>query len=317
MRFPDPRRIATNGIELAVHSVGSGPPVVLCHGFPELAYSWRYQLPALAAAGFTAHAPDMRGFGQSDKPQGVEKYDIRTLCADLCGLLDNLDLGQALFVGHDWGAILLWQFALLYPERVQALVNMNVPFYPRTPVDPVPKMREILSDDFYIANFQLSREADDAFDADPQRFFESVMRRRPITREQFDAIPASKKRPYSMLRSMRKSTFPGEPLLSNEDLQVFVEAYRNGGFTPPINWYRNWTRNWEITEGVTQRVTVPTLFIGARDDVLIAPHHIEAMHRYVDKLDVVMIDECGHWTQQEKPDEVNRLLVGWLNQYKH
>ena len=312
MAFPEPSRLTTNGIELAVYSEGNGPAVILCHGFPELAFSWRFQLPALAAAGFRAHAPDLRGFGQSDKPSGVRNYDVLTLCADLNGLLDSLGLSEAYFVGHDWGALLLWQYALLFPEKMRGLVAVNIPFYPRTPVDPMIMMRKVLGPEFYIVNFQDSDDADRVFDADPDRFFRSVMRRLPITRKLYERIPANKKRPYSMLRGMEKNTFPGEPLLSDDELAVFSDAYRKGGFTPPINWYRNWSRNWELTEGVEQRVRVPTLFVGAEDDVLIAPHHIDAMRNYVDDLEIDMLSPCGHWTQQEQPERFNNILINWL-----
>jgi len=311
--FPAPRRVPANDIELAVYESGEGVPVVLCHGFPELAYSWRYQLPALADAGYRAIAPDLRGFGLSDKPDGILSYDVLATCADMTGLLDSLDLDDAFFVGHDWGALLLWQMALLHPERMRGFAALNIPFYPRPPVDPIIMMRQVLGDDFYIVNFQDSDEADRSFDADPERFFRSVMRRLPMTRARFDQIPVGKRRPYSLLHGMRKVHFGGEPLLSDDELLVFIDAYRRGGFTAPINWYRNWTRNWELTEGVKQRVCVPTLFVGAVDDILIAPHHIDAMRRYVDDLEVRMIDECGHWTQQEKPDELNRILLEWLS----
>lgn len=311
--FPAPRKIAANGIELAVYESGSGDPVVLCHGFPELAYSWRYQLPALSGAGFRAIAPDLRGFGLSDKPEGIESYDVRETCADMTGLLDALGLERAIFVGHDWGAILLWQMALLHPERMRGFVAVNIPFYRRPPVDPTVMMRDLLGENFYIVNFLDSDESDRAFNADPERFFRSVMRRLPITRAQFEQIPEAKRRPYSMLDGMRNSSFPGQPLLSEDELQVFVDAYRRGGFTPPINWYRNWARNWELTKNVEQRVCVPTLFVGAVDDILITPNHIERMRLYVDKLEIIMIKNCGHWTQQERPNEFNGILLEWLN----
>ncbi len=314
MSFPAAERIAVNGISLAVYSAGDGPPVVLCHGFPELAYSWRAQLPALARAGYRAIAPDLRGYGASDKPDGVEPYDILQLTGDMTGLLDALGLERAFFVGHDWGALLLWQLALLAPERMRGYSALNIPFYPRPPVDPMIMMREVLGDEFYIVNFQDSDVADRTFDTDPERFFRSMMRRLPITRAVYDRLGPDKLGPYSMLRAMQKDRSPGEPLLSDTELQVFVDTYRAGGFTPPINWYRNWSRNWALTAGVEQRVRVPVQFIGAVDDVLIAPHHIDAMRRYVDDLSVTMLENCGHWTQQERPDEVNRLLIGWLDE---
>lgn len=310
--FPEPRPVETNGVRLAVHEAGEGMPVVLCHGFPELAWSWRYQLPALAAAGFRAIAPDQRGYGASGKPAAVEAYDVEHLSADMTGLLDALGLERAVFVGHDWGALLVWQMALLAPERMRGVVAVNIPFYPRPPVDPMIMMRETLGPDFYIVNFQDSDEADRAFAADPARFLRAMMRRLPITREAYERIPEAKRQPFSMLREMLRDELPGTALLENDELQVFVDAFSRGGFTGPINWYRNWSRNWALTEGVEQRVRIPALFIGARDDVLIAPHHIEAMRPHVDDLEVHVIEDCGHWTQQERPRAFNRLLIDWL-----
>ncbi|HZX24065.1 MAG TPA: alpha/beta hydrolase [Woeseiaceae bacterium] len=313
--FPAPRYIDTNGIRMAIHEQGQGESedetVVLCHGFPELAYSWRLQLPALADAGYRAIAPDQRGYGATDKPAHVADYDIRHLVGDMTGLLDTLGLERAWFVGHDWGALLVWQMALLAPERMRGVVAVNIPFYPRPPADPVIMMRRLLGPDFYIVNFQDSDEADRHFAADPERYFRAMMRRLPVTREAFEQIPDDKRRPFSMLTAMDEPP-RGEDLLSEEDLQVFVEAFRRGGFTGPINWYRNWTRNWELTEGVEQRVRVPALFVGAEDDVLIAPHHIEAMRDYVDDLEIHRLGDCGHWTQQERPEAFNAILLDWL-----
>jgi pimeloyl-ACP methyl ester carboxylesterase len=309
--FPEPNYIETNGIRLALHEQGDGETVVLCHGFPELAYSWRHQLPALAAAGYHAIAPDQRGYGASDKPTAVEAYDIRQLTSDMTGLLDALGLERAWFVGHDWGALVVWQLALLAPERLHGVVAVNIPFHARPPADPIEAMRATLGPDFYIVEFQDSDEADRRFAAEPERFLRSMMRRLPVTREAFEQIPAEKRRPFSMLRTMDEP-LRGDDLLPDDELAVFTAAFRSGGFTGPINWYRNWSRNWELTEGVEQRVRVPALFIGARDDVLVAPRHIEAMKNHVEDLEVHMVRDCGHWTQQEKPEEFNAVLIDWL-----
>ena len=311
--FPESTRIATNGIELSTHIMGDGDPIILCHGFPEIAYSWRHQLPALAAAGYQAIAPNQRGYAGSSQPPNVTDYDIFHLIDDLCGLLDRFGQEQALFVGHDWGALLLWQMALLKPERIRGLIMLNIPFAPRRDIDPMVMTRDVLGDDFYIINFQDSDEADRAFDADPERFLRAMYRRLPATRAAFNRTPLKQRQAFSMLREMRKTDLPGTPLLEEQEFRVFVDAFRTSGFTAPINWYRNWSRNWAMTEGVEQRVGVPTLFIGANDDVLIAPEHIETMRRYVDDLEVHVLDDCGHWTQQEHPEAVNALMLAWLS----
>ena len=311
MSFPDPRFIETNGTRLAVYEQGEGAPVILLHGFPELAFSWRHQLPALAAAGFRAIAPDQRGYGRSDVPAAVGDYRIEELIADIDGLLDALELDSATFVGHDWGALVLWQMALRAPARIERQVILNIPHFPRLPVDPIEVMRQRFGDDFYIVNFQDSDEADRTFASDPVRFFDVMMRRGQISRKQFEQLPAERK-VLSLLGLMARGAVGGEPLLTESERDYYAGAYARTGFTGAINWYRNWTRNWETQAPYDDRITVPTLFIGATDDVVIAPEHIEAMKPLVEDLEVHMLEDCGHWSQQEQPDAVNRLMIDWL-----
>jgi pimeloyl-ACP methyl ester carboxylesterase len=311
MVFPEPRFVDTNGIRMAIYEQGRGPAVVLLHGFPELAYSWRHQLPALADAGYRAIAPDQRGYGKTDCPPAVSDYRIEELIADIKGLLDTLGLASATFVGHDWGALLLWQMALMSPEQIDGLVILNIPFLPRPPVNPIMLFRQRFGDDFYIVNFQDSDEADKAFAADPKHFFDVMMRKGQITREVFDQLPP-KMKSLSLLAVMGRKQSGGKPLLSDTERDYFADAFAASGFTGPINWYRNWTHNWESLEGFDQTVRIPTLFIGARDDVLISPSYIEAMKPHVTDLEIHMLEPCGHWSQQECPDEVNALMLDWL-----
>ena len=309
--FPSPTFIETNGINMAVYEQGDGRPVVMLHGFPELAFSWRFQLPALAATGFRAIAPDQRGYGRSDVPPNIEDYDMGNLIGDVHGLLDELDLETAILAGHDWGSLILWHMAMRAPERIDGLIVLNIPHIPRTPVDPIQVMRQRFGDDFYIVNFQDSDEADKAFAADPVHFFDVMMRRLPIKREQFDLLPAEMKS-LSLLKVMARAESGGAPLLSSEERDYYADAFAHTGFTGPINWYRNWTRNWEALEGLNETIDIPTLFIGAHDDVIVPLEFIEGMKPLVTNLELHMIDDCGHWTQQEKPDEVNALMLDWL-----
>jgi pimeloyl-ACP methyl ester carboxylesterase len=296
---------------MAVHELGEGPAVIMVHGFPELAYSWRHQLPALADAGYRAIAPDMRGYGKSDAPSGVDSYRVTQLIGDLQGMLDALHLDRAIFVGHDWGAMVLWHMALLAPDRMQSLVALNIPYYPRTPIDPIQMFRRGLGDEFYIVNFQDSDAADTAFASDPGHFIDMMMRKNQVSRAEFNKLPQAMK-VLSLLKVMQRRQSSGDPLLNDEERDYYVNAFSTTGFTGPINWYRNWTRNWQDIEGTSSVITVPTLFIGAADDVIIAPDHIEAMKPFVTDLTIEMLEPCGHWTQQERPDDVNRLLIRWL-----
>lgn len=306
--FPEPTMIELSDVTLATHIAGDGDPVVFLHGFPEIAYSWRHQVAALSSAGFQAIAPDLRGYGKSSQPQSVDDYTIQHLTGDAVGLLDALGLERARFVAHDWGAIILWQLALMHPERIESMAVLNIPFYPRPPIDPIAIFRHRHGDDHYIVNFQDSDEADRRFASDPERLFRRLMRRNQLSREQFEALPPEM-RTISLLKSFSRDEPAGEALLSDEELRVFVDSFKASGFTGGINWYRNMTRNWETTGDLEQTVRVPTLFVGARDDVVIPLDDIEAMRAHVDDLRIEMLAPCGHWSQQERPDDVNRLLI--------
>lgn len=307
--FPDPAFVAAGDLRMALYEQGNGPPVILVHGFPELAFSWRHQLPALAAAGYHAMAPDMRGYGLTDKPDGVRDYTIQKLSNDLEALLSARNIEQAVFVGHDWGAMLVWQMSLLVPHRMAGLVALNIPHIPRPPINPITYMRLKLGKDFYIVNFQDSDEADRKFAEDPAKFINTMMRRHQA---RSTGSNPGKRRPLSLLAELQRENPRGEALLGAAELQYYADAFAAGGFSGPINWYRNWKQNWKSTKGVSQVVKVPALFIGAENDRIISPKQIAAMKPLVEDLEIRMIADCGHWTQQEKPDELNEILLEWL-----
>jgi len=307
--------IATNGIRMRVTEQGEGPPVVLCHGFPELAYSWRHQLPALAAAGFRAIAPDQRGYGGTDCPSAVEAYDIHHLTGDLVGLLDALRIERAVFVGHDWGGIVTWMMSLLHPARTAAVIGVNTPYFPRPSAPPIGLMREIYGDNYYIVKFQEPGVADAALARDVRRVFTQLMRRGVPQAEHRARIAAATGRGMrNMVELIEQAAIPGEPFLSPEELQVYVDAFARTGFTGGINWYRNLDRNWETTpEIAAARIPVRSLMVTAEYDAALRPERAEAMRELVPDLEIVMIRGCGHWTQQEKPAELNAILVDWLS----
>jgi pimeloyl-ACP methyl ester carboxylesterase len=292
------RRIATNGIELSVHEEGpsSGPLVVLCHGFPELAYSWRHQIPALTGAGYRVLAPDMRGYGDSSAPDAIEAYDIAELCADVTGLLDSVGEQQAIFVGHDWGANVVWQLAVLAPERVRAVAGLSVPFVPRAPAAPIPIMRRHLGEDFYIVWFQQPGVADEALARD--------VRRTLTTSRQWTAQWAEEDG-----REPRRPDW-----LSEQELAVYVEAFERTGFTGGLNWYRNIDRNWELTAPVAERrIEQPAMFLTGELDLVRRFMPAEAMRGWVTDLRAeVVVPGSGHWVQQQAPGEVNVALLEFL-----
>jgi pimeloyl-ACP methyl ester carboxylesterase len=289
------RAIATNGITLHAIDEGSGPLVVLCHGFPELAYSWRHQIPPLLDAGFRVLAPDMRGFGRSSIPEQIEAYDIVTLCGDVCGLLDALDEESAVLVGHDWGANVTWHTALLHPQRVRAVAGLSVPLVPRAPAPPIEIMRANLGEDFYMVWFQQPGVADAGLARDVRRTLTSTRQWTAQWAEQ-DEEP---RRPE---------------WLSEEELGVYVDAFERTGFTGGLNWYRNIDRNWELTEPFAgRRVEQPAIFItGERDPVARFMPREVMRPLLADPRGEVVVPGAGHWVQQEAPEAVNDALARFL-----
>lgn len=313
--FPTATTVRTNGIDMAVHELGpkSGVPVVLCHGFPELAFSWRHQLPALAQSGYRAIAPDQRGYGGTSRPEAVDDYDMEHLTSDLAGLLDALGIEKAVFCGHDWGGSVVWAMALYHPERIAGVIGVNTPFFARPPLDPIQLMRARFGEDMYIVAFQKPGEADAILAADVARTFRFFMRKNAITAEEYAKRPQSERNPR-LVRALQsdESKWRGESVLDADEMKVFLDTYERTGFTGGINWYRNITRNWELAARFEPRVNAPALMIMAEDDVILAPALAEGMERFVPDLEKVLIRDCGHWTQQEKPAETNAAMLGWL-----
>jgi pimeloyl-ACP methyl ester carboxylesterase len=288
------RQVQIGGIDLHVAEQGEGKPVVLVHGFPELWYSWRHQMAALAAAGYRAIAPDMRGFGRSSAPEEVEAYDVVELCGDVAGLLDDVGAEEAAIVGHDWGANVAWHFALIHPERTACVAGISVPLVPRAPAPPIPIMRKHLGEDFYIVWFQEPGVADEALARDARRTL--------LTPEVWTAAWAAKD---------ENPRVP--PFMTEDDVAVYVEEYERTGFTGGLNWYRNIDRNWQRTAEYDERkIEMPALFMAGTRDSTMKWMSPDVMTSRVTDLRSEMVEGAGHWLQQERPGEVNAGLLGLL-----
>jgi pimeloyl-ACP methyl ester carboxylesterase len=306
--FGTPRFVHTNGIRMAVYGDGDGPPVVLCHGFPELAFSWRHQLAPLRDAGYRVLIPDQRGYGATDKPAPVTDYDMEHLTADLVGLLDAEGHERAVFVGHDWGAIVVWGLALLHPQRVAGVINLSVPFLDRGTREWVELWEERLGGDFYIVHFNRQPGvADAAFARNPRNLL------RNLYRTDFWNSPPRPLAPGMAMVNLVDDTSPapGRLMMSETELDYFVNAFARGGFTGPINWYRNFTRNWHRLATVPPHVPHPALMIHGRYD-MVQPN--PALAKFVPNVEVHTLD-CGHWIQQEQPEATNRLMLDWLRRH--
>jgi len=315
--LPAPQFADINGVRLAYYEAGPrvGVPIVFCHGFPELAFSWRHQIAALAAAGRWVIAPDQRGYGLTAGPEAVEAYDMEHLTGDLVGLLDHLGAEKAIFVGHDWGGIVVWAMPLLHPSRVAGVVGLNTPFIPRLPFDPIEMFRNAYGEDMYIVHFQKPGVADAQLGADVEKTLRFFMRRPKGAQEDFASRP-----PERRSLALQDGLAHYDPasddnqFLSPDELAVFVEAFKRTGFTGGINWYRNFSRNWRMAEGLPNRIDgIPCLMLMAEHDVVLPPSMADRMGDQIGDLEKVLIEGSGHWTQQEKPAEVNAALLDWLD----
>ena len=320
MSEPAQRIVEANGIRLNVAEQGAGPLVLLCHGFPESWYSWRHQLAALAAAGFHAVAPDMRGYGKSDRPDAIDRYTIFHLVGDMVGVLDALDAATAVIVGHDWGATVAWQAALLRPDRFRAIAALSVPFRPRGKAPPTTNMPRTADAQFYQLYFQEPGAAEAEFERDVRATIRNILYVASGDAPRGNAggggvgmVP----RGGGFLRGGgAPATLP--PWLSERDIDFYAGEFARTGFRGALNWYRNIDRNWELQAPFAgAQVKVPALYIAGDRDLVVAFPGMDQLlanfNRLVPTLrKVLMLPGCGHWTQQERPHEVNAAVIDFL-----
>ena len=316
MSGPTHRFIETNGLRMHVAEQGEGPLVLLCHGFPESWYSWRHQLHALAEAGFHAVAPDMRGYGQTDRPHAIDQYTLLHLVGDMVGLLDALGTQQAVIAGHDWGAPVAWHAALLRPDRFRAVIGLSVPFRPRGAARPTTMMRQNETTQFYQLYFQTPGVAESELEADARRSVRNILCSGFGDDAPADAL-AMVPRAGGLLTAMAvPAALP--PWLTAADVDFYAGEFARTGFRGGLNWYRNIDRNWELLAPFAgARVSVPALYIaGDRDIVVRFPgmdQLIPNLRNFAPDLrETLMLKDCHHWTQQERPAEVNAAMIGFL-----
>lgn len=309
------RTISANGIELFVREQGQGPLVILCHGWPELSYSWRHQIPAIAGAGFHVVAPDMRGFGRTTAPADIAAYSIFDTVGDMVALVEALGEKRAVIIGHDWGAPVAWHSAMFRPDVFTAVAGLSVPPPLRGRERPLDALRKNGITNFYWQYFQAPGVAEREFERDVDFSMRAIVGRGFTD-------------PAASLFVEDGKGFLGDPAIprtlpdwiGEEELAYFVETYRASGFRGGFNWYRNIDHNWELTapwHGA--QIQQPALFIaGSKDSVitgLIGAKRVGDMERVVPNLTKKLIIEgAGHWIQQERPAEVNAALIAFLKQ---
>jgi len=321
------RTIETNGIRMHLAEQGTGPVVILCHGFPESWYSWRHQIEALSAAGFHVVAPDLRGYGQTESPQPIDQYTLLHLVGDIIGLMDALGAETAVIAGHDWGAPVAWHAALLRPERFRGVIGLSVPYRPRSPLRPSSIMPQTDDAIFYQLYFQPPGVAEAELEPDVRASIRSVMRSvageasarsggDPVA-DNFSMVPRVGGLRGRIMQDAGDPT-PLPSWITDADIDFYAGEFSRTGFRGGLNWYRNIDRNWELLSPFAgAKVTIPALYVvGERDLVLgfysatdflaSLPNHVPQLRR------TLMLPGCGHWTQQERPREVNEAMIGFL-----
>lgn len=302
-----------NGLSMHVAEQGDGPAIVLSHGFPELWYSWRHQIPALAAAGYRVIAPDQRGYGGTTAPEEISDYSQQDFCEDLVALLDRLEIERAVFVGHDWGGAVVWNMALHFPERVRAVAGINTPYSGPMPA-PLIDLIALAPGMFdYQLYFQEPGVAEAELEADVEKSFRLTLRSSDPA-DGFDVLAG-----FDTVRE-RGGMLVGYPddaprsvMLTQEELDTFVEVYSRTGFRGGLNWYRNQRASWEWAQTAADRVIeCPALMVTAGKDPVLTPERAAHMESLIPHLQRGHIENCGHWTQQEHPEELNRILLDWL-----
>jgi pimeloyl-ACP methyl ester carboxylesterase len=313
------RLIETAGLTQSILEDGSGPLVIFCHGFPELGFSWRRQLPVIANAGFHAVAPDMRGYGKSEKPKETEAYSILELVGDMVDLVQALGKTEAVIVGHDWGAPVAWHAALLRPDIFRAVAGFSVPFAARRAGRPPIETWKALSKAKGLGDFYMVRFQDPAVAAELDADVEGALRRMiwaydgstPDAERSTGFLPEGVGFSDAMPKPKRLP-----PWLDESELAHYVHTFEHSGFSGPLSWYRNIDRNFALTAFARdRRVEVPALFVvGEKDPVRLYTAKAAAeLSHWAPKLTAnEVIRGAGHWLQQERPQEINALLLSFL-----
>lgn len=314
------RKLIANGLPMHIEELGNGPAIIFAHGFPETSYAWRHQLVALAAAGFHAIAPDMRGYGETEKPVDVHRYSIFDLVGDLVGLLDALGYDDAIIVGNDWGSTIAWQAALMRPDRFKGVVAIGVPMMGAPPAPPTTFFPQTDDALFYTLYFQQPGIAEAELERDVDATLRKILfsaSREAGPRQPSDGTP----NPFSMV-SRKDGLLAPLPVpetlphwLSEADLAHYVETFSRTGFGGGLNYYRNLDANWSLQRSLGGlQVTVPAVFmLGEQDVGLSIPgmrEIIHAMPALVPNLkQSLTLSDCGHWAPQEKPHEVSTAII--------
>ena len=322
--FDNPTYVDSNGVRIAVHHEGpepkkaEKPAVVFMHGFPELARSFQHQMKTMSDNGYPVFAPDMRGYAASDKPEGKEHYGMQALVGDMTSVLDHFEIEKAVFIGHDLGAFILWALPFYVKDRVLGCAALNYPLMPRMPINPIWGLRLLFHRKMYMLQFQKEGRCEPILEKDVARTMRFFMRR--VDENKPDEIDMSFRGKalniMEMLQGPEEEWF-GAPLLSSEELQIYIDAFSENGFTAPIHWYRNLKQNWKdmkqfLVNGKLPFVDLPCLMVTSNRDFACPPRLSTGMEKLCGPLTRVDLKGCSHWVHMEKPEEVSNAIHQWL-----
>ncbi len=313
MNFQKPHFIISDGYQIATYFDGpkDGPVVILIHGWPELAYSWKTTVPPLVEAGYRVVTYDLRGFGASNAPHGVEHYAIEQMVGDLEAVINSYTSEKVTLIGHDWGGIILWNAARMIAERIERVVSICTPHIKHAPVDPLKIFRKRFGEDHYFLEFnKCPKEVEDLFNRDPNAFFHFMFRTTPHDIKmdsKFTYIPKN----FAKYLDQGAPSLPGS-VMSNKDRSVYARAYTQKGFHGGIALYRNTTHNWELANGLSEKVLQPALMLSPEDDLILPPSSTDHMPEIVPHLTRQIIPNCGHWAMWDNPEAINHALINWL-----
>ncbi|XP_068612418.1 bifunctional epoxide hydrolase 2 [Brachionichthys hirsutus] len=302
------------GVRTHYVDMGSGPPVLLCHGFPESWFSWRYQIPALAAAGFRVLALDMKGYGESTAPPDIEEYSAEQLCKDLIIFMDKMMIPRVTLVGHDWGGFLVWNVAQVYPERVRAVASLNTPLFRADPAGSAAQALRSIPVFDYQNYFQKPGVAEAELQKDLDRTFKIFF---------YSSAEEGTRPPLKTAGVCARGglfvdlpeEIPRSSILTEADLRYYVSRYQEQGFRRPLNWYRNGEPNFRWRSSFhSRKLLMPALMVTAGRDPVLLPAFSKGMEDLIPNLSRRHIEDCGHWTQMERPTETNNILVAWLQE---
>ncbi|MGV6801196.1 MAG: alpha/beta fold hydrolase [bacterium] len=312
VNFTAPNYVEAAGTRFAVYEAGpkTGRPILLLHGWPELAYSWKHIMPVLAQAGYRVIAPDLKGFGKTKGPDDLTAYAMDQLTTDFAALIQMLSLEKVVIMGHDWGGAIIWPMAYLYPQLIEGVIGICTPHRKTAPAAPLAIFQKQAGPEHYIVKFQDPDLPDRAFRGREDDFAKFIFQKARPRHLWPKLLPAAL---YLPARFARFTDLPEDKIvIPAADRAIFAESWRENGFRTSTHLYRNIDRNWRLSQNQDLSISQPVLMLSAELDMMLPPEAAEHMPELCADFQHEIIKDCGHWAMWDQPDEINRHSVDWL-----